>query len=295
MKQSNLIRNPEFEQEARYWQKFNDNEVLFFQGGIEIIRGVELTDTVNICSDPITVNSEIQYLVSFDVWVEDVLNLSNADYAVILRTFEKPAYSSHDKAVYKWYPSLNKYGIKSGKWLHIEDILTFPDSYARVIVWFKTGHVKIKNLSLLEMSTSTLFSDKDDLISFESPYQLKKPAFLSFGQLKLQDISEEYDLQLTVRIDDSSGFFPEDSFFVVIESDEPFDLNNLKFDDIDAKKLSINFENLTSNKWKHISNTYRFDKKYVIYGALLSGKGKADFKNIKFNKILPPEKMFNEY
>lgn len=280
MEQFNLIRNSKFKEEAVDWIKINDKDILFSNGQVEILRGKNDTDTVSIFSSPITVNSQAQYVVSFDVWVEEVSDLDSADFAVILRAFGKPEHINNNEAIFKWYPSLKKHGIESGIWLHIEEILTFPDSFLRAGIWFKTGHVKVNNLSLIKLSKEILFKEDNGQILYDSHYQLKNPVFLPLGQLELSRNLGECSLNLDIHISDISGFFTQDSFFALIQSDKVSNLSISDFNSEDIQKVSINFENITSNKWKHIDKLYKLNKKHIAYGILLSGKGQVAFKNI---------------
>lgn len=287
---NNLIENPTFEHQAKGWEILNDNDLVISDHLVEINRDQWAKDTVELWSQPINVIATDNYLLSFDVWVADITKLGTPDVAVIIRCFNDLENTGHPSAISWDYPSLKQSGVTSGTWQTIQTVVNTPAKYARVGIWFKTGHVKIKNISFTELSTESLFYDKNGMITYKSPYQLPKPAFLPLGQLNTRNAQEEYDLDFSVRVDDISGFFEQDSFFVVLESDQPFDLTQLNFVDFDseaAQKLSINFENLTSNKWKRLTNTYRFDKSYVLYGAYLAGKGKVEIKNIKFDLYQP--------
>ena len=70
-------------------------------------------------------------------------------------------------------------------------------------------------------------------------------------------------------------FGRDDDFFILSESASDIELLTGE-----QRYFSMNFENLTSNKWKHIEKELVFTSEYVTYGPYITGKGQVAFKNI---------------
>lgn len=90
-------------------------------------------------------------------------------------------------------------------------------------------------------------------------------------------------LQFDVKVDDLFDFMADDTFFVIVGHDkEKFSFSD---GDLNVQKLSMNFENLTSKKWKTIAIEIKLSSNYISVGPYLTQKGHAEFKNIKLTEL----------
>lgn len=128
----------------------------------------------------------------------------------------------------------------------------------------------------------TVFYQDKDILRYQSNNPIKFPYFYNAGKIEI-DRYAKYMLSFEVRVEDVFSFLDNDVFFnlLMINASTPevgISLN-------EERRFSMNFENLTSNKWKQIRKELSFDSDYVIYGPYLSGKGKAEFREIELHKI----------
>lgn len=75
----------------------------------------------------------------------------------------------------------------------------------------------------------------------------------------------------------------DDTFFIIVGHEKS--IFNFSNTDLDIKKLSMNFENLTSKKWKTIAIEIQLSSNYISVGPFLTQKGHAEFKNIKLTEL----------
>lgn len=90
-------------------------------------------------------------------------------------------------------------------------------------------------------------------------------------------------LQFDVKVDDVFDFMGDDTFFIIVGHEKS--IFNFSNTDLDIKKLSMNFENLTSKKWKTIAIEIQLSSNYISVGPFLTQKGHAEFKNIKLTEL----------
>ncbi len=90
-------------------------------------------------------------------------------------------------------------------------------------------------------------------------------------------------LQFDVKVDDVFNFMTDDTFFIIVGHEK----SEFRFSevDLDVQKLSMNFENLTSKKWKTIAIEIKLSSNYISVGPYLTQKGHAEFKNIKLTEL----------
>ena len=127
------------------------------------------------------------------------------------------------------------------------------------------------------------FSEEGEIVSYQSNNPINFPYFYQSGKIKI-DRPAKYLLSFDVRIEDVFSFSDNDVFFKLLMFDEISGMNLVL---VDEKQFSINFENITSNKWKHIEKELILESDNVIYGPYLAGNGHAEFKKINLSKVLP--------
>lgn len=93
--------------------------------------------------------------------------------------------------------------------------------------------------------------------------------------------TSRYKLSFDIRIEDTFSFIENDILFCI----SPIRNNVFDILDDNTEKISINFENITSRKWKHIEKMVSFSSDKVVLGPCLAGTGKAEFKNIFFQEV----------
>lgn len=130
------------------------------------------------------------------------------------------------------------------------------------------------------------FSEEGEIVSYQSNNPINFPYFYQSGKIKI-DKHDKYILSFDVKVEDVFSFSENDAFFNISMFDERTELNLLAGNN---RYFSMNFENLTSGKWKHIEKELNFENDYVAYGPFLVGQGKAEFREIKLHKVLSPSK-----
>ena len=115
---------------------------------------------------------------------------------------------------------------------------------------------------------------ENHILSYGSLNPINFPYFYKAGKLKV-DIGQKYLLSIQVKVEDVFTFGRDDDFFILSESASDIELFTGE-----QRYFSMNFENLTSNKWKHIEKELVFTSEYVTYGPYITGKGQVAFKNI---------------
>ena len=98
-----------------------------------------------------------------------------------------------------------------------------------------------------------------------------------------QEKTSKLLLQFDVKVDDVFDFMGDDTFFIIVGHEKS--IFNFSNTDLDIKKLSMNFENLTSKKWKTIAIEIQLSSNYISVGPFLTQKGHAEFKNIKLTEL----------
>ena len=107
------------------------------------------------------------------------------------------------------------------------------------------------------------------------------PYFYESGKIKIEP-EKKYLLSIDIRVEDVFTFIGNDDFFIISELIKDHEKDLLENH---SEQLSINFENVTSKKWKHIEKEFSFDCDYIIFGPYLRGKGVVEFKNINLIEV----------
>lgn len=131
-----------------------------------------------------------------------------------------------------------------------------------------------------------VFHEVHDVLVYQNSVSINYPYFYQMSQIKI-DKHDKYILSFDVKVEDVFSFSENDAFFNISMFDERTELNLLAGNN---RYFSMNFENLTSGKWKHIEKELNFENDYVVYGPFLVGQGKAEFREIKLHKVLSPSK-----
>jgi hypothetical protein len=90
-------------------------------------------------------------------------------------------------------------------------------------------------------------------------------------------------LQFDIKVDDVFEFMMDDTFFAIVGHEKS--VFNFQDDTLDIQKLSMNFENLTSKKWKTIAMEIKLSSNYISVGPYLTQKGHVVFKNIGLTRL----------
>ena len=130
-----------------------------------------------------------------------------------------------------------------------------------------------------EFFPSVFYEEKNKLL-YQNSGSVNYPYFFKVAQLKV-DKDAKYILSVDIRVEDIFSLIDNDIFFKFLIFDDESEIDLLSGEN---HELSINFENITSKKWKHIEKEFSFTRDYISYGPYLVGCGKVEFKNIKLER-----------
>ncbi|MBQ2635582.1 hypothetical protein [Pseudolactococcus carnosus] len=114
---------------------------------------------------------------------------------------------------------------------------------------------------------------KNDVMSLYTPVILTADA-INIAEKKVIEINFD------IKVESPLNFLPKDNFFVIAQhGTDRVTLLDLNL----GEHLSINFENLPSNKWRSFSKKIDVSDKFVTIGLYLENKGTLVIKNISLS------------